>query len=62
MKNLEQAQKGNSYIYQGKYITRARLKSMPDTLLLWKKNKLYTTEQDDEGSQIVKRYKVNWKI
>ena len=28
---------------------------------VWKKQKLYTIEEDEEGYQVVKRYKVNWK-
>ena len=62
---FEKGQKKNSYIYdvfepQGKYITRVPLKPMPDTLLFWKKRKLYTIEEDEEGYQYVKRYKITW--
>jgi hypothetical protein len=34
------------------------LKTRPYVL---KKRKLYTIEEDEEGYQIVKRYKVTWK-
>jgi hypothetical protein len=27
---------------------------------VWKKKKLYTIEEDEEGFQVVKRYKVKW--
>lgn len=29
---------------------------------IWKKGKLYAIEEDEEGFQVVKRYKVNWSI
>ena len=64
---FEKGQEKNSHIYdvfepQGQFITRIPLKPMPNTLLFWKKNKLYTIEEDEEGYQYVKRYKVSWKI
>jgi len=43
---------------EGKYIVKIPFKVRPQT---WKKNKLYTIEEDDEGYQYVKRYKVTWK-
>lgn len=42
---------------EGKYIARISLKFSP---IIWKKNKLYTIEEDDEGFQVVKCYKVTW--
>ncbi len=43
---------------EGKYIAKIALKFPPE---VWKKNKLYTIEEDEEGFQMVKRYKVTWK-
>jgi hypothetical protein len=42
---------------EGKYISRILLNSQP---LVWKNDKLYTIEEDEEGYQYVKRYKVTW--
>ncbi len=42
---------------EGKYLTRISLQSPPQ---VWKNNKLYTIEEDQEGYQYVKRYKVTW--
>jgi hypothetical protein len=44
---------------EGKYIARFSLKFRPQA---WKNNKLYTMEEDEEGYQVVKRYKVTWNI
>jgi hypothetical protein len=44
---------------EGKYIVKVPLGARPQS---WKKGKLYTIEEDEEGFQVVKRYKVNWKI
>jgi hypothetical protein len=44
---------------EGKYIVRVALKYRP---LVWKNNRLYTFEEDEEGYQVVKRYKVTWNI
>jgi hypothetical protein len=44
---------------EGKYIARFTLKYWA---IVWKKQKLYTIEEDEEGYQIVKRYSVGWKI
>lgn len=43
---------------EGKYIAKVPLKMRPR---VWKKNKLYTIEEDDEGYLYVKRYSVEWK-
>jgi hypothetical protein len=54
--------KGNFYdIFdsEGKYIAKIFLNFPP---YVWKKNKLYTIEEDEDGYQCVKRYKVTWKI
>lgn len=52
-----------SYYYDvfdsdGKYMVKIPLKVRPRA---WKKGKLYTVEADEEGYQVVKRYKVAWK-
>ena len=44
---------------EGKYLTQIYLKFPPQ---VWKKNKLYIIEEDEEGFQIIKKYKVNWNI
>lgn len=42
---------------EGKYIATVSFKFRPQ---IWNKNKLYTIEEDEEGFQMVKRYKVIW--
>jgi hypothetical protein len=44
---------------EGKYIARFSLKYWA---IVWKKQKLYTIEEDEDGFQVVKRYNVNWNI
>lgn len=58
----ERKSKGNGYFYDvfdlgGKYVAKIHLKVKP---IIWKNNKLYTIESDEEGYQEVKRYKVTW--
>jgi hypothetical protein len=43
---------------EGKYLAKIPLKSRPYVI---KRSKIYTIEEDDEGYQTVKRYKVTWK-
>lgn len=43
---------------EGKYIARISLKFRP---MVWKNNKLFTIEEDEDGFQFVKRYRVTWK-
>lgn len=43
---------------EGRFITRFSLKSRP---LVIKKNFLYTIEEDEEGYQFVKRYRMGWR-
>jgi len=43
---------------EGRYIAKLPLK---DILQVWKKQKLYSIEEDGEGFQFIKRYKVKWK-
>jgi hypothetical protein len=44
---------------EGKYIARFSLKYWA---IVWKKQKLYTIEEDEDGFQVVKRYHVTWNI
>jgi hypothetical protein len=46
---------------EGYFITKVLLKAAPELPIIWKKNKLYTIEEDEDGLQMVKRYKVTWK-
>ena len=43
----------------GKHIGNTQLSVLPRT---WKNNKIYTIEEDVDGFQYVKRYKVTWKF
>jgi len=43
----------------GKYIGITLLNVVPRT---WKDNKVYTIEEDEDGYQSVKRYKIRWKF
>jgi len=59
----EKTEDGKGYCYdvfdsEGRHIAKIPLKCQ---FQAWKKNKLYTIEEDEEGYQVVKRYKVNWK-
>lgn len=59
----ERIEGGEGFYYdvfdsKGKYIAKIPLKVRPRIL---KKSKLYTIEEDEEGYQIVKRYKATWK-
>jgi uncharacterized protein YifE (UPF0438 family) len=63
VQTYEKMTDGKSYYYdvfnpEGRYIAKIPLKTRPQ---LFKKNKLYTIEEDEEGYQAVKRYKVYWK-
>jgi hypothetical protein len=42
-----------------KYIAKVPLKQTP---LVFMKGKLFTIEEDEEGFQVVKRHKINWRI
>lgn len=43
---------------EGRYIARVSFRFRPQ---IWKNHKLYTIEEDEEGFQMVKRYKVTWR-
>jgi len=45
---------------EGRYIGKTPMKKRLSGLF-WKKKKLYTIEEDEDGYQSVKRYKVTWK-
>lgn len=58
----ERVANGAGYYYDvfdpdGKNIARVPIKTRPSII---KNNKLYTVDEDDEGYQCVKRYKVKW--
>jgi len=61
---FEKTEDGKGYFYdvfdeEGKYINKLPLTIRPR---IWKKGKLYALEENEEGYQLVKRYKVNWNI
>jgi len=63
LRTYEKAADGKTYYYdvfdsEGKYIAKIPLKARP---IVWKMNKLYTIEEDEEGLQMVKRYRVRWE-
>jgi len=43
---------------EGRYLTHIPLKSAPKAI---RKNNLYVIEEDKDGYQHVKRYKINWE-
>lgn len=55
---------GNKFYYdvfdpEGKYIAKIPLNALPQ---YWKKEKMYTIEEDEQGYQYIKRYKITWRI
>lgn len=44
---------------EGKYIARITFRFRPQ---IWKNKMMYCVEEDEEGFQVIKRYKVNWTI
>lgn len=63
----EKGEDGVSYYFdvfdaEGRYITKVLLRHRLQTPIVWKNHKLYTIEEDEEGYQYVKRYKITWKI
>lgn len=64
VQTYERTSDGNGYYYdvfdsEGKCIAKIPLKFQP---LIWKRNKVYTIEEDEKGYQVVKRYRANWKF
>ena len=47
---------------EGKYITTVPIRSNLSREAVWKNNKLYTIEMNEEGYQQVKRYRVTWNL
>jgi len=67
VRTYEKAPDSSGYYYdvfdpEGYFITKVNLKAASDLPIIWKKNKLYTIEADEEGDQTVKRYKVTWNV
>lgn len=63
-RTYEKVSERDEYYYdvfdsEGKYIAKIPLGARPRT---WKKGKLYTIEEDEDGYQYVKRCKVTWKF
>ena len=62
VRRLEYSEKENSVLdvfdSEGRYTAKIPFKVRPR---IWKSNNLYTIEEDEEGYQVVKRYKVTWK-
>jgi hypothetical protein len=44
---------------EGKFILRTSFKAWPQ---VWENGKIYCVEEDEEGFEVIKRYKVNWAI
>ncbi len=42
---------------KGRYIAEVNLKTSPH---LFKNNKMYSVEEDEDGFHVLKRYKVTW--
>lgn len=63
VRTFEREADGGDYYHdifdeKGRYIARIPLGFFPR---VWKKNKFYTVEEDEEGYQQVKRYRVTWR-
>jgi len=62
----EKGKDGGSYFFdvfdtEGRYMTKVLLRHRQMAPIVWKNQKLYTIEEDNEGYQLVKRYKVTWE-
>jgi len=60
---FERQTDGDKFYYDvfdpvGKYIAKVLLNALPQ---YWKNSKMYSIELNEEGFQVVKRYKVTWK-
>jgi hypothetical protein len=63
VRTFEKGNKEGEYICdvfdaEGRFISQTSLKVNP---VLWENNKLYATEESDEGYILIKRYKVSWE-
>ncbi len=47
---------------EGKYIAKIPMSARLNSASVWKNNKLYTIEEDEEGFQTIKRYNVAWNL
>jgi hypothetical protein len=45
----------------GRCVTRTPLKQVRRVPLVWKGDRLYTIEEDENGFPVVKRHKITWK-
>ena len=62
LQTFEKTPDGKSYLYdvfdpEGRFIAKIPLPAKPQA---WKNNKLYLIEEDEDGYQYVKRYRVTW--
>jgi len=62
VKNKESFFYFDVFDFEGKYIAKVPILISLNRPFVWKKNKLYTIEEDEEGFQVVKRYEVTWKV
>ncbi|UCE21710.1 MAG: 6-bladed beta-propeller [Candidatus Aminicenantes bacterium] len=68
LRTYERVKDKESFFYfdvfnsEGKYIAKVLMLVSLNRPFVWKKNKLYTIEEDEEGFQMVKRYEVTWKV
>ncbi len=68
LRTYERVKNENNSLYfdvfdsEGKYIAKIPISARLNSSSVWKKNKLYTIEEDEEGFQMVKRYEVTWKV
>jgi len=63
VRTFEKGEKEGEYICdifdpEGCFISQISLKTNP---VLWRNNKLYATEESDEGYILIKRYRVSWE-
>jgi hypothetical protein len=49
----------NIFDSEGKFILQTTFKSWPQ---VWKNNMMYCVEEDEDGFEVIKRYRVNWAI
>ncbi len=66
IKTYERAADGASVYFDafdetGRYVAHIPLKQVRRVPLVWKKEKLYTIEEDENGFNVVKRYRVTWR-
>ena len=62
----EKSERGNAYYFdvfdsEGRYLAKVPLKIEPFKPHRWRRNKLYSVEEDEKGFQVVKRYKMVWE-